>query len=220
MRTKYKKWAVDYLHSNFDHELNDESLTTENLLKIFSNKDVYLEIGPGKGQFIIEMASKFPNLTFLVIELNQTIAGMCLKNIDENELDNVYLIQGNYFKYVEILKKVKFCGIFLNFSDPWPKRKHEKRRLTSDDFIKSYIEILKDDGLIYFKSDNYGFYEYSKTQFDKFHFETIFESNDYNMLDDFDAETEFEQKFKEKGVKINRLILKKNENCKKEIEKL
>lgn len=220
MRTKYKKRAVDYLKNDTERLLSKDKLTLDNINNLFALKDSYLEIGPGKGKFIIDLASRFPNYNFLVIEINKTIAGTCLKNIEDHKLTNVYLICGNYFDYIDILKTIKFKGIFLNFSDPWPKKRHEKRRLTSDDFLKTYINILDDNGYIYFKTDNINFFEYSKKQFKKFRFKTIYESNDYKILGKLDAETEFELKYKEQGIKINRLILKNNVKSLEELNKL
>ncbi len=215
MRTKFKQRAVDYLKIGKDiFTLEDKEKITDFILE----KPTFLEIGPGKGQFILDIAAKYQSYNFLVVELDQTISGICLKKIDESGLNNVKLISGDFYKLVNIIPKSSFSGIFLNFSDPWPKRRHEKRRLTSPLFIKEYINILKDNHNIYFKSDNYNFYLYSKSMFNYFGFDILTDNQNYQILDDFDALTEFETKFKNAGIKINRLILKKG--CRVKMNKL
>ena len=156
MRSRYKPWAVEYLKTNTKNEffLNDDIVEEEKILSFIKEKDTYLEIGPGRGQFILSMASKFPNYNFLVIELDKSIAGTALKKIDEANLTNVRLIAGDFYKLSKILKKDLFCGVFLNFSDPWPKKRHEKRRLTSPNFLVEYSKILKEGACIFYKTDN------------------------------------------------------------------
>lgn len=210
MRTKYKPWAVQYLSEHFENQftLENEELAN-NLVSFVNEKDTYLEIGPGKGQFILSLASRYPDINFLVCELNKTISGICLKKIDDSGLRNVKLISCDFYKLRDLLKKVQFCGLFLNFSDPWPKKRHTNRRLTSDNFLVEYAKILKLNHYIYFKSDNDKFYEYSKEKFEQYNWKIVYINEDYKDLANFDAETEFESKFKEKGIKIKRLILEK-----------
>lgn len=215
MRTKFKKWAVDYLKESKNiFDINDEGL-----IEYITSKKTYLEIGPGKGKFIIDLASKNPDVNFLVVEINQTIAGICLKNIDDSNLTNVKLIADDFYKLTEILPQKIFEGIFLNFSDPWPKKRHEKRRLTSPLFLINYAKILKDDNFIYFKTDNDGFYDYSKEMFLKYNFEIVYDNIDYKEDDEFDAYTEFENKYINEGIKIKKMIIKKGSNIIYEIIK-
>lgn len=211
MRTKFKQWAVDYLNEgkNIFYLENKEEI-----LKFVNDKKCFLEIGPGKGQFILEIAKKYPELNFLVVEINKTVAGIALKKIDESSLTNVRMIAEDFYKLVDILPTNSISGIFLNFSDPWPKKRHEKRRLTSSNFIEAYIKILKDEHNIYYKSDNYDFYLYSKDKFKEYGFDILKDDTNYNMLEEFDALTEFEMRYKNEGIKINRLILKKGSNIK------
>lgn len=220
MRSRYKPWAIEYLKMHTENEFFlDEQLEEDKINEFISEKDTYLEIGPGKAKFILSIASKYPNYNFLVIELDHSIAGTALKKIDESKLTNVKLIAGDFYKLSKILKKDLFCGVFLNFSDPWPKKRHEKRRLTSPNFLIEYAKILKDDRCIYFKSDNDGFYEYSLEMFKEYGWELIYQNEDYQSSEsDFDAETEFEARYKAEGIKIKRLILRKNKNTLKEVK--
>lgn len=207
MRTKFKQWAVDYLNES----RNIFKLEDIDSIKAFLNeKACFLEIGPGKGKFILGMAEKFPNYNFLVVEISPTIAGICLKKIDENkEINNVKMVADDFFKLSSLLDKDTFDGIFLNFSDPWPKKRHEKRRLTSKLFLESYKNILKADGKIYFKTDNDDFFTYSRESFIENGFKIIYENLDYQVDASVDEETEFEEKFKSQNIKIKKLILTK-----------
>ena len=219
MRSRYKPWAIEYLKNNFKHQFTigeneDFSLIEEYVL----SRPTYLEIGPGKGQFILNLAKRFPEFNFLVIELDKSIAGATLKKIDEAEIDNVKLIAGNFYDLAKGFKKSKFCGIFLNFSDPWPKKRHEKRRLTSPSFLIEYAKLLKEEGYIYFKTDNSGFYQYSYEEFNKFKRDIIYLNENYDCSNqDFDAETEFENRYKLQGIAIKRVILRKTKDTLLEI---
>lgn len=218
MRTKFKPKAVEYLNTNFTNQfLIEDETSKEQLIKFVNCKKTYIEIGPGKGQFILNLASRYPEYNFLVCELNPTISGIALKKIDESGLNNVKLIYGDFYKLRDILKEDAFEGLFLNFSDPWPKKRHTKRRLTHDLFLVEYAKVLKEGSLIYFKSDNHGLYEYSLEQFQKYKWEIILNNPQYDVLDEFDAPTEFETRYKNQGIEIKRLILRKTCNTIKEV---
>lgn len=218
MRTKFKPKAVEYLNTNFANQfLIEDETSKEQLIKFVNSKKTYIEIGPGKGQFILNLASRYPEYNFLVCELNPTISGIALKKIDESGLKNVKLIYGDFYKLRDILKEDAFEGLFLNFSDPRPKKRHTKRRLTHDLFLVEYAKVLKEGTLIYFKSDNQGLYEYSLEQFQRYNWEIILNNPQYDVLDEFDAPTEFETRYKNQGIKIKRLILRKTCNTIKEV---
>lgn len=213
MRTKFKPWAVEYLKTNTKNELfiSEEEKDIKDILSFINEKDTYLEIGPGKGNFIISLASRYPNYNFLVIELDKTISGIALKKIDESGLTNIRLISGNFYDLSKIIKNDAISGLFLNFSDPWPKKRHTKRRLTSPLFLVEYAKILKPNSKIYYKTDNDDFYAYSLETFKEYNWEILENILDYNELEGFDAPTEFEARFKAEGIKIKRIILKKND---------
>ena len=218
MRVKYSQKSVDYLKNSLKNQFLIEDLSKYNFLNFSKQKDLFLEIGPGKGKFIIELAKKYPDYNFLVVEINKTIAGYCLKAIDRSELTNVKLVADDFYKIVDCLEPNSIDGIFLNFSDPWPKKRHTKRRLTSDNFFKAYYKILKLNHNIYIKSDNKPFFDYSYDQALKFKYSVLSLCEDYKDDDEFDSVTEYEEKFFNKGIKINRMILKKSEDTIDEIE--
>ena len=157
MRTKFKPWAEPYIN-----EHPEVSLTSDEIKKL---DDFYLEIGSGKGDFLVKMASKNPDKFFLGIEKNVTCAGFSYKKLVESELPNAKLIWQDVMNIFENIKDKSVNVVFLNFSDPWPKRRHYKRRLTSELFLEQYRRILKDDGILVFKSDNEDLFEYSIEMF-------------------------------------------------------
>ncbi|MFA6755068.1 MAG: tRNA (guanosine(46)-N7)-methyltransferase TrmB [Bacilli bacterium] len=205
MRTKFKKWAVDYLVESTKNEFFVNDNEKSKIDEFINAKDTYLEIGPGKGQFILSIASKYPHYNFIVIEINKTIAGICLKKIDDSGLNNVRLIADDFYNFSKLIKPDSIKGIFLNFSDPWPKKRWIKFRLTSDKFLIEYSKILVDKGIIYQKTDNEGFFNYSYTNLIKYKWSLNNINLEYNDLVDFDASTEFETRYKNMGKKIYRL---------------
>ncbi|HKL73160.1 MAG TPA: tRNA (guanosine(46)-N7)-methyltransferase TrmB [Candidatus Onthovivens sp.] len=207
MRVTYKAWAVEYLKESNLNQLKIEE-ANEDINNFIREKDTFLEIGPGKGKFIISLATKFPDYNFLVVELNATISGIALKKIDESGLKNIKIICGDFYKLVDVIEPNSLQGIFLNFSDPWPKKRHAKRRLTSPLFLENYIKILKNDHYIYFKSDNEGLYQYTLEIFNEFKLNIIENNPDYNELAKLDALSEYEEKFRNQGTKIKRIVVK------------
>ena len=201
MRTKYKPWAKPFIEEHtevmcpFD-KLNDY-------------KDYYLEIGSGKGQFLLEMAQKYPDLTFIGVEMNVTCAGFTAKKLVENEITNAKLVHANAAVMMPTIKDDSVEGIFLNFSDPWPKKRHTKRRLTSNTFLLEYYRILKSGGKLIFKTDNLDLFNYSLEVIKESSFKLVSADYDYDGKDTFDALTEYEKNFRELGQPIYRLILEK-----------
>ena len=212
MRVKFKKWAIDYLNISKINQFDLSNDSNEELNSFILVKKTFLEIGPGKGDFIISFANKNPQFNFVVVELNRTVAGICLKKIDESKLTNIRLIVGDFYKFANQIKQSSIEGLFLNFSDPWPKHHHESRRLTSDKFLMNYALILKLNAKIYQKTDNIDFFNYSLKQYEKNKWKIISTDFEYNSNDIFDAETAFEVKFKAQGIKINRAIVQKTKD--------
>lgn len=200
MRTKYKPWAKPFLEEHLEVQLSEE--------KIASLDNIYLEIGAGKGQFLIEMAKKYPDRFFVGIEKNLTCSGFIAKKLVEEQLPNAYLVYGDAEKVLDILKEKTVNIIYLNFSDPWPKVRHHKRRLTSERFGPLYKKVLKDDGYIIQKTDNIDLFEFSIENFNTQGFEIYDINRDY-MLEDSDVMTEYEESFRQEGNKIYRMKVRK-----------
>ncbi len=201
MRTKFKAWTIPYLEEHQEYSLTDEEISKLD--------NFQLEIGSGKGEFLVRISKKFPTEIFLGIEKNVTCSGISVKKLVENEIPNVKFLYRDAQEVVKLLSDHSVKNIFLNFSDPWPKKRHYKRRLTSVNFLNEYRRILKDDGKIIFKTDNTDLFEYSIEMFETNNFNIVKIDNNYDGLDEFDAQTEYEEFFRNEGTPIHRLIVSK-----------
>ena len=202
MRTKFKAWAEPYLNEH------PEVMFTQEQLGSF-DKPYYLEIGSGKGQFLVDMAKKFPDKFFIGVERNVTCCGFTAKKLVEEKVENAKLIFINVEVLFNVIKDESVDGIFLNFSDPWPKKRHHKRRLTAQAFLNSYYRILKKGGRIYMKTDNPDLFGFTLENLDTSPFKMIDKNDNYLDHVDFDTMTEYEQSFREEGIPIHRLVLEK-----------
>jgi len=119
-----------------------------------TNKRAFLEIGSGKGQFISKLALDHPNDIFIAMEVNINVCYRIMEKKEELKLDNLMIILGDASYLNLYFDKDSIDGVYLNFSDPWPKAKHHKRRLTYPPFLKTYIELLKPDGFLQFRTDH------------------------------------------------------------------
>ena len=201
MRTKFKAWAEPFIKEHPEYSLTD--------LDLSKLEDFYLEIGSGKGEFLLKMANRFPDKFFLGVEKNVTCAGISMKKLVEAEVTNAKLLFKDGQEVVKLIKDGSVKTIFLNFSDPWPKKRHYKRRLTSSSFLQEYKRILAKDGRLIFKTDNVDLFNYSIEMFETNNFNIIKVDNNYDGSDSFDEQTEYETNFRNKGVAINRLIVGK-----------
>ncbi|MCX5775064.1 MAG: tRNA (guanosine(46)-N7)-methyltransferase TrmB [Firmicutes bacterium] len=209
MRLKHKAWSRPYLEEHASTVYRTEEMLGEKGKTFLNASNVYLEIGTGKGDFIVTMGSRHPVARFVGIEKSTTALAICAKKVVEANLGNVILVNADAGKLLEALPANAFTAIFLNFSDPWPKKKHAKRRLTYDKMLSQYFRILKPNGLIYLKTDNVDLFSYSYENLLRFRYEISKKTDDYDGHDDFDAPTEYEKSFREQGIKINRLIAQK-----------
>ncbi len=203
MRTKFKRWAVDYLIEHPDRVINEIDFTNP-----FFDDTLEVEIGSGKGDFIIQKARMNPNVHFLAIEKVRTVAGMMAKKLDDEVIDNVRVVPLDIATIFESFKKESINKIYLNFSDPWPKKKHAKRRLTYISFLENYYSLLKNNSYLIIKTDNDSLYDFSLEQIELSKFTLVKAEFDYIFESD-DAMSEYEKKFREVGNKIHRIILKK-----------
>ena len=201
MRTKFKAWAEPFIN-----EHPEVMCSFEQLNELCS---YYLEIGSGKGQFLLDMALKYPSLTFIGVEKNITCAGFTAKKLVENEIKNAKLVHADAGQMTPSIADASVEGIFLNFSDPWPKKRHTKRRLTSESFLNEYYRILKKGSRLIFKTDNYDLFTYSLEVIGASKFKLVEANYSYDGKDEFDATTEYEKSFREEGQPIYRLILEK-----------
>ena len=173
--------------------------------KLFNNDNpIHLEIGMGKGNFIINMAKKYPNINFIGLELYTNVIARAIKKLNDENIPNLKLININALELNDIFDHEISC-IYLNFSDPWPKKRNAKRRLTSEVFLKIYDNLFKEKPLIIQKTDNTGLFESSIVSLTNYGYIIEEISLDLHNTDIDNVETEYEHKFASQGVKINYL---------------
>ena len=173
-----------------------------NFKKVFFNDNpIYLEIGTGKGNFIIENAKRYPNINFIGIEKYDSVLVRAIEKIDELELNNLRFIRMDA-KEIENVFDKEISKLYLNFSDPWPKDRHEKRRLTSDVFLEHYDNIFAGKKIIEFKTDNRKLFEYSVKSFTDYNYKIQSLSLDLHSDVTDNIMTEYEAKFSNKGQLI------------------
>ena len=159
-----------------------------------NNNPIYIEIGMGKGDFIYQNALKYPNINFIGIEKYDSIIALAIKKIPK-DINNLKLIRVDALNLLNIFDK-EIDRIYLNFSDPWPKPRHEKRRLTSSNFLNIYDNLFKNNCDIMMKTDNRELFEYSLESFNKYGYLIKEISLDlHNSGYEDNIETEYEKKF-------------------------
>ncbi|GAB3792149.1 tRNA (guanosine(46)-N7)-methyltransferase TrmB [Virgibacillus kimchii] len=208
MRQRNKPWADEFIESHTDIIIPAPMEKKGSWKEVFGNENpVHLEIGTGKGQFIVGMARKYPHINFIGIEVAKTIIVRAAQKAMDADLPNVKLLHVNAANLLEIFAEDEISQLYLNFSDPWPKNRHEKRRLTYYPFLKQYKQVLDSEGKIILKTDNQGFFEYSLVSFSQFGIKLQEVNLDLHEVDDPDnVMTEYEKRFSAKGQPIYRCI--------------
>lgn len=177
--------------------------------KLFNNNNpIYIELGMGKGDFIINNAIKYPDINFIGIEKYDSVIVRAIQKSNELELNNLKLIRLDVINIDTIFDK-EIDKIYLNFSDPWPKERHAKRRLTSNIFLDKYSKIFKNNYIIEMKTDNIDLFNYSVESLKNYGYVIEYITNDLHSENIDNIETEYEHKFSSKGIKINKFIAKK-----------
>ena len=177
--------------------------------KSFSlDSELYLEIGCGKGAFIIGLSKQFPDKRLLAVELVPDVLMMAMEKAVREGTENVCFLNANAENIADIIPEGSVSRLYLNFSDPWPKKRNAKRRLTSPLFLERYKKILAPKGKIFFKTDNKGLFDYSLESFVENGFkvsDVCFDLHSDSVFNSDNIETEYEKNFSEKGFLINRL---------------
>lgn len=179
--------------------------------QVFKNDHpIQIEVGMGKGQFIMELARQNPDINYIGVERYSSVLLRALQKHQETELTNLYFLCIDARTVEDIFAPGEIDKIYLNFSDPWPKDRHAKRRLTSREFLTRYDKILKEDGRLEFKTDNRGLFEFSleetkeagwKIQQHTFDLHKDPSMNAGNIM------TEYEEKFSSMGNPIHKMII-------------
>lgn len=208
MRLRNIKGAREDIAAN-EYVIKNETEQKGKWHKIFGNDNpIHIEVGMGKGQFLMKLAELNPDINYIGIEKFSSVLIRALQKREDYEGDNIYFIRMDAEHLEEVFAEGEVDQIYLNFSDPWPKERHAKRRLTSKEFFARYNTILKKDGRVIFKTDNKDLFDFSLEQipladwklenytYDLHHSEYV----EGNVM------TEYEEKFSSQGKPICRLV--------------
>ncbi|MFV0520161.1 MAG: tRNA (guanosine(46)-N7)-methyltransferase TrmB [Lachnospirales bacterium] len=212
MRQRNKKWVEGEMESNL-HLIKTPEVNKGKWKDLFSNDcELHLEIGCGKGDFVIGMAEKNPNVNFIAFEKEEQVVAMAIRKLREREEEigyelNVLFINDDAKDLEKFFDLGEINRIYLNFSDPWRNRKKWfKRRLTHRSFIEIYFKILTKDGSLFQKTDNRSLFEFSLNEFSFCDWKLSNVSLDlHNSEFEGNVVTEYEKKFSEMGMPIYRL---------------
>ena len=201
MRLKNIKEAKEYIEKS-EYIINNPEKYKGNFKSLFkNNNEIHLEIGMGKGDFIIGMAKKYPNINFIGLEMFDSVILRAVQKLENIELPNLKLIRYDATDIEKIFDK-EIDTIYLNFSDPWPKNRHEHRRLTSKRFLERYDKIFKENKHIIQKTDNRKLFEFSLISYVDYDYKINNISLDLHKEEIDNIETEYERKFSKLGMPI------------------
>lgn len=205
MRLKKVKGAQDVIKKS-KYVVQNPSEYKGKWNSLFENNNlVSIEIGMGKGDFIIGMAKLYPNINFIGIEMFDSVLVRAVQKLEEQSIPNLKLIEMDASNINEVFDK-EIDTIYLNFSDPWPKKRHAKRRLTSNEFLKKYDAVFKNDKKIFQKTDNIDLFAFSIESLSDYGYTLKNVTLDlHNSNFEGNVMSEYEKKFKSKNVRICRL---------------
>lgn len=215
MRIRRKKWAKEELEQALFYIDKPEEFKGKWKQKFKNDAPIHIELGCGKGMFISKLASTHRNINYIAVDMIEAMLGLSKRNIEKaynyENPENLFLIRANVEKISDVFDKLdKIERIYINFCNPWPKKKHNKRRLTHTNQLNSYKEFLIQSGEIYFKTDSDELLEATLEYLKESNFNIV--SITYNLHDENIFEeniiTEHEKMFSDEGIKIKALIAK------------
>ena len=193
MRMRKKKWVLPFLE-------NEKKYLISDLRSLPEGRPVYLEIGMGMGDFITQSAVLHPEIFYVGIEREETCVARAIRKAQDAGIDNFRVLLADADTIEELCDPDSIDLIYLHFSDPWPKKRNHKRRLTYPPFLKKYSSVLKDQGILIFKSDNEAFFEDSLEYFIQSDF--VQEELDRNYFREGEPMTAYQAKFTAEGKPI------------------
>lgn len=207
MRLRNVKGSRETIAAN-DLVIQDVAAHKGRWKELFGNDHpIFIEVGMGKGKFIVEMARQNPQNNYIGIEKYSSVLVRALEKMEEFEGDNLIFIRMDAEYICDAFEKDEISGIYLNFSDPWPKDRHAKRRLTSVQFWNRYDQFLKPEGRVTFKTDNRPLFDFSLEQVEEAGW--TLENYTYDLHNSPYVQgnimTEYEERFTAKGNPICRL---------------
>ncbi|MFK3986449.1 MULTISPECIES: tRNA (guanosine(46)-N7)-methyltransferase TrmB [Exiguobacterium] len=207
MRLRHKPWAKEYMEAQEHVFITHPETLKGNWKAEFKNDNpLFIEVGSGKGQFILGMARQFPDVNFIAIELFESVAVSIVQKLVETPMPNVRVLTVDAKQLVDYFEAGEVDRVYLNFSDPWPKTRHAKRRLTYKTFLATYEAVLPRGGEIHFKTDNRGLFEYSLESMSQYGMYFTDISLDLHVNEPADnVRTEYEERFSAMGQPIYRM---------------
>ena len=200
MRLRHKPHAIPKMQES-DYIIFEAKDHRGKWQEIFKNdNEIELEIGAGKGDFIVNKAETNPEINYLALEMNTNAFVSACEKIEEEELTNVYGIVGKAEELLDMFEDNEISKIYLNFSTPWPKKRHNKRRLSHENFLKLYKRICKSGAELELKTDNEEFFDASLAYMEEFGIEIV--EVDRNLSEENSIVTEYERKFRDKDMPI------------------
>lgn len=199
--------------ANSDYVIHEAKEYRGKFASLFGNDNpIHIEIGMGKGQFIVEMAKRHPDVNYIGIERYSSVLLRALQKMDalEEKPDNLKFMCIDAKEITEMFAPEEIGRIYLNFSDPWPKDRHAKRRLPSKEFLKLYDQILKKDGQLEFKTDNRGLFDFAVSELSIAGWkakEITYDLHHDEKMNEGNVMTEYEEKFSSKGNPIYKYII-------------
>lgn len=179
--------------------------------ELFSNSNpIHIEIGMGKGRFIMDMARLHPKINYVGIEKYSSVLIRGIQKMEAEELPNLYFIRMDAEAITEVFGKEEVEKIYLNFSDPWPKDRHSKRRLPSREFLSRYNEILSKEGNLEFKTDNKDLFAFALEQLEPagWHLDQVtYDLHNDEVMMEGNVMTEYEEKFSSMGNPIYKYVI-------------
>jgi len=179
--------------------------------ELFKNDNpIHVEFGSGRGGFIVQTAEKNPNINYLAFERNSKVIIRGVNKLPEKPGDNFYLVHSDIRRIEDIFNENEIDRVYLNFSDPWPKKRHNKRRLTYRSFLKLYEKLLVPQGELHFKTDNVLLFDFSIEELNEEDWKILMITRDLHNSEHLvgNVMTEYEEKFVKRGQAINKLIAK------------
>ena len=210
MRVRNRKGATELLEANPQYVVLNPLEAKGKWRDLFGNDNpIHVEVGSGKGAFVSGMAKQNPDINYIGIDIQKSVLSYALDKVLEVGVPNIKLLWVDGSDLTDYFEDGEIDRLYLNFSDPWPKKRHAKRRLTYHTYLALYKQILKDDGEIHFKTDNRGLFAFSIESMSQFGM--YFTKMNLNLHDEDDEDnivTEYEKKFSEKGSRIYRMEAK------------
>lgn len=206
MRQRKVKNEEERLAEHHQYLIGDPKALKGNWQSVFENGNaIYVELGCGKGKFIMTLAERDPNRNYIAVEGRGSIILRALEKAAQEGLNNIVFVKEYIRDTEEYFGEDELSGLYLNFSDPWPKDRHAKRRLIHSRYLGGYRKILKPGCCIEFKTDNDGLFTFAKGEFESSGMRILESSEDLHSteLPARDVTTEYEDKFRAEGKKIN-----------------